>query len=355
MHRTANPATPVRLRARPPIRKNIRRIMDITHPRHGGDLAFARARYGEMLDLSTGLCPYQYGPLSGHLRGLERLPGTDDLGRLVATARRTYGVPADAALIAVPGSEMAIRLIPLVVPAGPVAIVGPTYGSHGEAWRNAGRDVVDVESLEAVPASARIVVVGNPNNPDGRITAPLPLASLARQLGADGGLLIVDEAFADVAPEVSLAPHLGGLPALVLRSFGKFYGLPGLRLGFVAGAPTLVERLRTLFGDWPVSVPAIDIGTAALADDDWRDRTLTRLKEESAQLHDMLTGHGLAIKGGTDLFTLIEDDDAAALHEGLARRGIWTRAFPGKPTWLRVGLPGDGGLEKLDRTLGGIR
>ena len=95
MHRTANPATPVRLRARPPARPNTHRIMDITYPRHGGDLAFARARYGEMLDLSTGVCPYRYGPLSGHLRGLERLPGTDDLDRLVATARRAYGVPAD--------------------------------------------------------------------------------------------------------------------------------------------------------------------------------------------------------------------------------------------------------------------
>lgn len=329
--------------------------MDITYPRHGGDLAFARARYGEMLDLSTGVCPYQYGPLSGHCRGLGRLPGTDDLRRLVATARRTYGVPADAGLIAAPGSEIAIRLIPIVAPPGSVAIVGPTYGSHAEAWRSAGRDVIEVESLEGVPASARIVVVGNPNNPDGRITAPHLLASLARRLGANGGLLIVDEAFADVAPEVSLVPHLAELPALVLRSFGKFYGLPGLRLGFVAGTPALVERLRTLFGDWPVSAPAIEIGTAALADDDWRDKTRTRVKVESARVRDVLTRHALTIKGGTDLFTLIEDNDAAALHEGLARRGIWTRAFAAKPTWLRVGLPGDGGLEKLDRALSEIR
>ena len=154
---------------------------------------------------------------------------------------------------------------------------------------------------------------------------------------------------------MSLAPHLDGLPALVLRSFGKFYGLPGLRLGFVAGDPALVERLRALFGDWPVSVPAIEIGTAALADDDWRDRTRALLKAESARLRDMLARHGLTIKGGTDLFTLIEDDNAASLHDGLARRGIWTRAFPAKPTWLRIGLPGDGGLEKLDRALSEIR
>jgi cobalamin biosynthetic protein CobC len=243
----------------------------------------------------------------------------------------------------------------LVAPRGPVAIVGPTYSSHEEAWRNAGREMIEVESLEAVPASASIVVLGNPNNPDGRTTAPRLLADLARRLGANGGLLIVDEAFADVQPKVSLAPQLGGLPALILRSFGKFYGLPGLRLGFVAGVPTLVERLRALFGDWPVSAPAIEIGTAALADDEWRERTRARVKEESARLRDVLRRHGLMIKGGTHLFTLIEDDDAAAFHEGLARSGIWTRAFAAKPTWLRIGLPGDGGIEKVDRALSAIR
>jgi cobalamin biosynthesis protein CobC len=329
--------------------------MDITYPRHGGDLTAARARYGALLDLSTGVCPYQYGPLSGQLRGLERLPGQDDLDRLVTTVRRAYGVPHAAGLVAVPGSEMAIRLIPVVAPPGPVAIVGPTYGSHAEAWRNSGREMVEVDSLESIPATARIVVIGNPNNPDGRITPPHLLSELATRLSADGGLLIVDEAFADVAPDVSLVSRLSGLPALVLRSFGKFYGLPGVRLGFVAGDPGVVERLRKLLGDWPVSVSALAIGEAALADDAWRDAMRARLKGESATLRQVLTRHGLAIKGGTDLFVLIEDEHAPEIHDGLARRGIWTRAFEGQPTWLRIGLPSDGGLEKLDRALTEIR
>jgi cobalamin biosynthetic protein CobC len=214
--------------------------------------------------------------------------------------------------------------------------------------------MVEVDSLQSIPATARIVVIGNPNNPDGRFTPPHLLSELAKRLSADGGLLIVDEAFADVAPDVSLASRLSGLPALVLRSFGKFYGLPGVRLGFVAGDPGVVERLRKLFGDWPVSVSALAIGEAALADDAWRDAMRARLKKESETLREVLVRHGLTIKGSTDLFALVEDEHALEIHDGLARRGLWTRVFERQPTRLRVGLPGDGGLEKLDRALSEI-
>ncbi len=138
-------------------------------------------------------------------------------------------------------------------PPGSVAIVAPTYGSHSDAWQSAGRSVETVAALDRIAPDTTIVIVGNPNNPDGRTFSPSRLANLARTLGARGGLLIVDEAFADVAPEVSLAPELAGLPAIVLRSFGKFYGLAGLRLGFAAGQSAVTARLAGLLGDWPVS------------------------------------------------------------------------------------------------------
>ena len=326
------------------------------HPHHGGDLAFATARHGRpqagWLDLSTGINPNPYPSPAIDTAALARLPDRGALAGLLDAARAAYGVPASVPLAATPGSEIAIRLLPLIAPPGKVTILGPTYGSHGEAWRAAGRSVADVASPDAVPPDTLIVVLANPNNPDGRILAPDALARLAKRLAASGGLLVVDEAFADVAPEASLAPFLGDTPALVLRSLGKFYGLAGLRLGFVAGPAGLVERLTGLLGDWPVSGLALSIGRTALSDGGWRDGTRIALKAGSAALRDTLIRQGLAIAGGTDLFTLVADGEARRIHQGLAERGIWTRSFDFAPNWLRLGLPPDAaGLARLDQAL----
>jgi cobalamin biosynthetic protein CobC len=327
--------------------------------RHGGEpgvgMALNGLRISEWLDLSTGINPVPYPIPELSPETLTRLPSRSALAALIDAARVAYGVPAGINLIAAPGTELAIRLLPQVAPEGDVAIVSPTYGSHADAWRKAGRRVSEIESIEAVPSSAAIVVVGNPNNPNGRTAEPTPLAELARKLGERGGLLVVDEAFADVAPEVSIIPQVTDLPALVLRSLGKFYGLPGLRLGFVAGPHAIVDRLAALLGDWPVSGPAIAIGTASLRDKKWRATTRERLKKDMARLHGLLAGGGLAIRGGTDLFALVETPDATRLHDGLARHGIWTRVFAERPNWIRVGLPGsDADFDRLDRALTAI-
>lgn len=325
-------------------------------PRHGGDLAFATARYGlpagGWLDLSTGVNanPYRTPPLA--TEALTCLPDRAGLEALLATARSAYRVPAATVIVAVPGTDLALRLLPLIAPPGPVAIVSPTYRSHHEAWTAAGRAVTAIASVDECPADAAVVVLANPNNPDGHVTAPARLVALRENLSARGGLLVVDEAFADVAPQVSLVPHLGNLPALVLRSFGKFYGLPGLRLGFVAGEPAILSRLAALIGDWPVSGPAIAIGTAALADTAWQDETRRRLAASARDLRAVLARHRLAVKGGTDLFVLIDDPRAGDIHARLARHGIWTRVFAENLDGLRLGIPGDAAaLARLERAL----
>ena len=330
-------------------------------PRHGGDLGFARAHYGEpaggWLDLSTGVNPWPYPAQPIVAADLARLPDRDALADLIGAARYAYRLPDDTAVVATPGSELAIRLLPSVVaPAGITAIVSPTYVSHAEAWRTAGRPIIAAATVEAVPADTSAVVVGNPNNPDGRVHDPHALVTMAHRLGErGGGLLIVDEAFVDLTPEASLGPYLSGLPAVVLRSFGKFYGLPGLRLGFVAGHPALVARLAALLGDWPVSSAAIAIGRAALADTAWQDETRRRLAAQASRLRTLLAGRRLDPIGGTDLFVLAEAGAAGAVRRGLARRGIWTRAFADRPTWLRIGLPGDEvGFARLDAAVGEI-
>ncbi|MEX0851823.1 MAG: threonine-phosphate decarboxylase CobD [Bauldia sp.] len=328
-------------------------------PRHGGDFAHATALYGEpavgWLDLSTGVNPDPYPAPPIAAADLDRLPGGDRLGDLIEIGRRTYALPAGVALIASPGSELAVRLLPLVAPEGQVAVIGPTYPSHDEAWRTAGRQVAHIASIDRVPDTAVVVVLVNPNNPDGRLARRDSLVALAARLAARGGLLVVDEAFADLTPTASLMPRLAGLPALVLRSLGKFYGLPGLRLGFVAGALPFIDRLAALLGDWPVSGPALTVGRAALADVGWRDRTRERLHAQATELRRLLARRGLKASGGTDLFVLVDDPHAATIHRGLAERGIWTRAFAEVPSWLRLGLPKDDtSRARLDRALGEI-
>jgi cobalamin biosynthetic protein CobC len=128
---------------------------------------------------------------------------------------------------------------------------------------------------------------------------------------------------------------------VVLRSFGKFYGLPGLRLSFALADSSIANRLNEALGPWPVSGAALAVGTKALADTDWRRRTRTLLDEAASRLDELLEGAGLAIVGGTTLFRLVRADDAEALFAQLGRKGILVRRFPEHKAWLRFGLPGD--------------
>ncbi|MEO1695413.1 MAG: aminotransferase class I/II-fold pyridoxal phosphate-dependent enzyme, partial [Pseudomonadota bacterium] len=182
------------------------------------------------------------------------------------------------------------------------------------------------------------VVVVNPNNPTGRVWPAAPLMMLASVLAARGGHLIVDESFADAAPQRQLSGHCGRPGLIVLRSFGKFFGLAGLRLGFALGPKEEIDRLTAWLGPWAVSGPAISIATKAFADTAWVETTRTRLQADSDALAAALTAHGFEIVGQTPLFVTGARTDAATLHTRLAKEGIWTRAFHYAPTWLRFGV-----------------
>ncbi|WP_349360257.1 threonine-phosphate decarboxylase CobD [Stappia sp.] len=326
--------------------------------KHGGDLGSALARFGglasEWMDLSTGINPHAY-PLPDTLpaEAWTRLPAQDALTRLIAAARAAYAVPGDLDLVAAPGTQAILAHLPHVMPDGGVAVVGPTYGSHAEIWRRAGRVVHDLTSPYAdLPDDVRLLVIVNPNNPDGRLVDAQSLRHHAEQLAARGGWLIVDEAFADCVPGASVLPHLNGLPVIVLRSFGKFFGLAGLRLGFAVAPRALAERLTVALESWAVPGPALEIGARALEDTAWQDAMRARLADEAADLTLMLQMQGLSVFGGTPLFVLAGTRDAAALHRALARQHVWTRVFDYAPTWLRIGLPdGQAGRARLEAAL----
>ncbi len=220
-------------------------VLDGPLPAHGGDLAAAEARWARpiqgWLDLSTGCNPWPYPVPTLPPAAWSRLPGRAEDLALRRAAAAFYGAADPECVLPAPGSGALIRLLPRLLPPGPVAVVGPTYGEHAAAWAAAGHAVRDIPHLDAAGESS-VVVVANPNNPDGRTVAPARLLALAAELAERGGLLVVDEAFGDTDPALSVVPHLApGL--LVLRSLGKFHGLPGLRLGFALALP---DRLAPL-------------------------------------------------------------------------------------------------------------
>ena len=325
--------------------------------KHGGDLFQAMATYGgaeeDWLDLSTGINPHAYPvPASLPASAWTRLPAHAAQESLLKAARAAYQVPAHLGLAAAPGTQVILPHLPALLPEGGVTIAGPTYSSHGDAWRGAGRQVSEASDIFHERPEGRIALIVSPNNPDGRWHEPQALLKLARDMQQRGGFLVVDEAFADVDPSRSLLPHLTEEPVLVLRSFGKFFGLAGLRLGFLAGPRNITDVLARRLESWSVSGPALEVGTQALRDLDWQAAMRKTLAQEMAALEDVLRAAGLAIRGGTSLYVLAEHPGAARLHQALARHHIWARAFDYAPAWLRFGLPGSPeGLARLQQAL----
>jgi cobalamin biosynthetic protein CobC len=302
---------------------------------HGGDLGAAIARYGAdgpvWIDLSTGVNrrPYPAPPLP--LDVWTRLPQAEPLAALIEAARGLYG--AAGCVVAAPGAQALIQLAPRLAPPGSVAVVSPTYNEHAAAFTAEGWTVRAVtEPEEAGPDEALVVV--NPNNPDGR---PWPAARLARL--ADRPLLVVDESFADADPAQSLAA-LAAPNLVVLRSFGKFFGLAGLRLGFAICSPSMAADLQRMLGPWAVSGPAIAIGTQALSDAEWIAAARAELAADAARLDRLAAKTGWSLVGGTALFRTYDAGCAAHAQDRLAARRIWTRRFPYSAGWLRIGLPG---------------
>ncbi len=164
-------------------------------------------------------------------------------------------------------------------------------------------------------------------------------------------MLIVDEAFADFdGADDSLAPALPASGAVVLRSFGKAYGLPGLRLGFAIASPDIAKPLRAALGPWPVSGPAIAIGARALSDLAWAAATRARLGGERTRLDALLEEAGWRVLGGTRLFRTRRQPGRGAPSSN----AFWPRGFsPARSRMLRTGC--GSGSREASRNGGGSR
>lgn len=310
---------------------------------HGGQLRRAAQRYGiplrQWIDLSTGINPRGWPVAAVPAECWRRLPEAGD--GLEEVARAYYGAPS---LLPVPGTQAAIQALPRLRPRGRVAVLEPGYGEHRLAWAAAGHDVSGVSAADlrtGVPP-VDVLVLTNPNNPTGERFSRTTLLAWREELAARGGWLVVDEAFMDATPQESLAPVNYWPGLVVLRSLGKFFGLAGIRVGFVLGASRLLRRLEKTLGPWAVAYPSRHVAAAALADTGWQQKTRRTLPAASERLAGLLAASGLAPAGGVALFQWVQTPRAAQAREFFARRGILVRAFA-DPPGLRFGLPAAGG------------
>ena len=290
------------------------------------------------IDLSTGInpVPYPCPPLDATL--FQRLPSAAEHAALREAAGRAYGGEASC-IVPAPGTQILIETIPRLVAPSTVAVVGPTYAEHAAAWARAGHAVSAVRDFGEAGA-AQVVVVVNPNNPDGRTWPASTLLAAADDLSARGGMLVVDEAFADFETVESLCPHVrSGL--VVLRSFGKTYGLAGLRLGFAVAEAARARRIAAALGPWAVAGPALAIGRAALDDATWRSEAAAARAADAGRLDRMIARAGGTSVGGAVLFRTADFPDAPGLFRRLGEAGIHVRRFAEAPARLRFGLPAD--------------
>jgi len=306
---------------------------------HGGNLRDAALRFGrdDWIDLSTGINPHWYPAPALPDNAWHRLPEADP--ELAAAAAAYYGAPL---MLPVAGTQAAIQSLPRLRKPSRVTVSAPSYAEHAHHWSDHGHTLTQTPyaELDAAVARSDVMVVINPNNPTGAVVPAAQLLQWADQLAARGGWLVVDEAFGDTDQQNSIAAHSGRPGLIVLRSVGKFFGLAGIRLGFVAAHPELLRGLADLLGPWTISGPAQHIALTALRDDAWQADTLRRLHASGERLQSLLAAHGIA-SSGTPLFQWWPEPRAEEFWRHMAERGIWIRLFKHAARGVRLGLPPD--------------
>jgi len=307
--------------------------------KHGGRLREAAEQYkiplSDWIDLSTGINPNGYPIPSIPAALWQRLP--EDQDGLITAAQCYYQCTS---LLAVAGSQAAIQSLPLLRPQGNVGFIQPSYAEHAHAWKKAGHQVITLEpdTINQYIKQLNVLVLVNPNNPSAQTFTHEQCLSWLTQLNTHNGWLIIDEAFIDATPTLSLS-HLMPLKGLIiLRSIGKFFGLAGIRSGFVLSEPNILNRLAEHLGPWAVSNPSRFITQQALQDSTWQQTTRKNLTTQSLRLRQLLQQYQLPITGSNALFQWIKTQQAPLIHQQLAQQAVFTRLFT-QPSSIRFGLP----------------
>lgn len=319
---------------------------------HGGDLTSASKVFNLApecwADLSTGISPWSWPVPAVPELIWQSLP--DRGAALIAAASAYYGCDLSA-LLATPGSQYALQHIPVLIDQGAVAVPTRGYAEHQLAWGKAGHNIVTYDNqlhLKRLIEERQVkhAVVINPNNPTGEVIERELLLQLHQQLQLEGGWLLIDEAFMDVSPGNSLISICPSPGLIVLRSLGKFFGLAGLRLGFVATHSLLLKKLADQLPPWSISHPAQWVGAQALMDSGWCSLQRRRLKLESNHWLLLLEKYFPQLSlSASHLFVSGRGKASVceAIYLGLGQRGVLVRLFDdiAGQRMIRLGLPSD--------------
>ncbi|MTI09364.1 threonine-phosphate decarboxylase CobD, partial [Curvivirga aplysinae] len=293
------------------------------------------------IDLSTGINQSAYPFDLKENFNINALP-SKALYEACLTATGSYYdarlTPSNALLT--PGSQFIISQLPHLFAPDEIAILYPTYGEHVPAWKEAGHQVHLVKDInEAQALNTKFILLVNPNNPDGKFYSQSELLEISNQQASKGGCLVIDEAFIDISPEDSLSDYAGQDGLIILRSFGKFFGLAGIRLGTLLAPQEIIERLQRRLGPWAVSSITLAVATQAYQDQEWIEQQKADLIKSSEKMDHLFSAIGCDIVGGTILYRLFHIKNASALFYHLGHQGIYLRHFEYNPNWLRVGVP----------------
>ncbi|OKY25699.1 threonine-phosphate decarboxylase CobD [Thalassotalea sp. PP2-459] len=331
---------------------------------HGGQLRQVANDYNipihDWLDLSTGIAPFSYP--------IPNIPG-------IAWQQLPQFSPAlhDAALqyyqcaniLVSSGSQSLISVLPtLWMKKNPLStsvflpIKG--YKEHAQAWKNMGFELQwyddELPALAQLPQHCVLVVI-NPNNPTGKLFSRETLKQYQQSISNRQGLFVIDEAFMDVVtPSQSMSKHINDSNTVVLKSFGKFFGLAGIRIGFIIANPLWLTSFAEHLGPWQANGPAQRIAEHALQDFVWQKHQKEMLSQQRQALTKLLFSHFGDVINGTDLFltvSLEKQNQAVNIYEGLCKQGVYVRLTDEQQS-LRFGIPKPEDMERLSQSLSNV-
>ena len=302
---------------------------------HGGDIELAVKKYGgareNWIDLSTGINGASYPWQQNIGVELRNLPSNKLLVNLEEAASTAYKVAENTETAAVSGAQQIINLLPICLKScNSVTILGPTYNEYEKTFKNSGIKTQTVSEVSGL-SSSDIAIIVNPNNPTGKVIADETLDELSKKVR----ILIIDESFKMFSSRRTQKFN----NIIQINSLGKFFGLAGVRLGFVSGPSDFIKTVKAILGPWPVSTLAAEIGIVALNDKVWISEMEKKLVTESNTLHEACSSKNWELIGKTSLFHTYATSSCLEVEKQFAAHGVWIRTFDYSTTWVRLGIP----------------
>ncbi len=273
---------------------------------HGGNVYAASRELGvpikRVVDFSASINPLGPSPLAIRaitegLPTLRHYPDPDCQVLRSALAER-WALPPDRFVIG-NGSAELIHVLPRALKVRRALVLGPTFSEYARAVELAGGTVEVVmarrsdgyrlpldEALKRIQTDRRVeaVVFGHPNSPTGQACSATEVLRLVHAAAQRSVWVIVDEAFVEYCPERSVLRYMPGHPrVVVLRSFTKFYALPGLRVGYAVGSKRVMDTIRRHLPPWSVNALAQHAAVASLADHRYEQRSVAFMDRERAR------------------------------------------------------------------------